>query len=750
MITFERLRLQNFLSFKEASLNLEAQGIVAIEGKNNSNKCFTSNGSGKSTLLEAFCWVLWGATIRGYKADEIINTKIGKNCAVEISFKDNAEVSWEIKRYRKHSEFGNKVFLYREGGEWTQNVDVQEKIDEVLGMDFKTFVSSFIFFKNDSKSFSNSTDSEQKKMLEKLYDLEKYSTLLTIVRDKMAKVVSNCHAVSLDINVNELKYNMLLTDIDKLEKDREKFEIDKLAKIQELTSKLYFLETARDEEKIKFEVDKKNRIRTVEAEVVKARDLLKLEEFDFNITKKKDLEELANQLKMLVSKQAINSDNIPATTKSEHTKELVEIDRKLQDIQNKVFSPDLPTLQKGLESNQKYLNQLDVSILQFSSQLSDLKTKKEHFENDLGIECPYCLQPVSPGHQEKHINQLLASLQEKKAEYDKVVTSKREANDAIIQVKQNIRAVESQMETDRKTERSLFSLKSDLLTKLQVADQELLKIERSIDQVRLKIEQRSNGEYSNRTAETNLELLKNKVLDFQKEQYSNTSIVVSIETTSIQLKNTNSSTYLNEDTIEYKSQEAVELHEHNSKLKAKEKDLKEKLRHYEFFDAAFSRAGIPSFLLDNILPTLNKYAQYYSSILTGGLMKIEFNNQSALKSTKEIREKFEVKVYAKDGSESYKGDSSGEKRRVDLIVLFALQKAAMTRNKSKFNVLFLDEVFDTLDKAGLENVVALLEEEVQTFPSIFCISHDDFLSSYFDSVVTVQKDADGFSSIIGS
>ena len=57
-----------------------------------------------------------------------------------------------------------------------------------------------------------------------------------------------------------------------------------------------------------------------------------------------------------------------------------------------------------------------------------------------------------------------------------------------------------------------------------------------------------------------------------------------------------------------------------------------------------------------------------------------------------------------------------------------------------------DEVFDALDETGVEQVIELLQELSKEKSSIFVISHNDHLKSYFTNIITVTK-KDGFSTI---
>lgn len=161
----------------------------------------------------------------------------------------------------------------------------------------------------------------------------------------------------------------------------------------------------------------------------------------------------------------------------------------------------------------------------------------------------------------------------------------------------------------------------------------------------------------------------------------------------------------------------------------------EKLR---FWVDGFGNSGIKSYLLDSVTPYLNKRANHYLSKLAGGTTEIEFSTQTRLKSG-EVRDKFEVRINNKVGGTSYHSNSTGERKRIDLAISLALQDLVMTRSNGKFNILLYDEVFDGLDAVGCENAIQLLTEIQEGVPSVFVITHNDVLKSYFENTLTVTK-----------
>lgn len=163
----------------------------------------------------------------------------------------------------------------------------------------------------------------------------------------------------------------------------------------------------------------------------------------------------------------------------------------------------------------------------------------------------------------------------------------------------------------------------------------------------------------------------------------------------------------------------------------KQQALQEKLR---FWQRGFGSVGIPLFLLEQMMPTLTEYANDISYKLTGGSIRIEFSTYS--EST--MVDRFKIQAFNEDGSDVYAGNSSGEKRRIDLCVMLALFQVAYER--TKVNVLLLDEALDTLDTAGLDSVVEVLNNFAKELNlTIYVTSHTDLNQRLFESIVVHKE-----------
>ena len=181
-----------------------------------------------------------------------------------------------------------------------------------------------------------------------------------------------------------------------------------------------------------------------------------------------------------------------------------------------------------------------------------------------------------------------------------------------------------------------------------------------------------------------------------------------------------------------KERELEEVADKAGSVKEELSEIEKGLPVLEFWHTGFSNQGIKSWVINSYIPFLNERIDYYLSSM--GFYNIDMKLSPVVSSRKGAEvDKIEV-VFGNE--ENYYSYSSGERRRLDLAVLFALQD--LVSNNNPFNLLFYDEVFDTLDESGCEYVVELLR--TRKSDTVFVISHNDNLKSYFDEVITVTKE----------
>lgn len=168
-ISFENIKIHNFLSLSDAEIKLDNRGYVLISGiNNNPADNAKSNGSGKSSIAEAIVWALTGDTFRGIK--NVVNMFADGGTYVDITFKANGK-NYRIVRYKEYEKLGNNLKFYVNGEDKSGKGirDTDDIISNYLPELTTQLIGSIIILGQGLPlRFSNNTPSGRKDVLEKL------------------------------------------------------------------------------------------------------------------------------------------------------------------------------------------------------------------------------------------------------------------------------------------------------------------------------------------------------------------------------------------------------------------------------------------------------------------------------------------------------------------------------------------------------------------------------------------------------
>lgn len=161
----------------------------------------------------------------------------------------------------------------------------------------------------------------------------------------------------------------------------------------------------------------------------------------------------------------------------------------------------------------------------------------------------------------------------------------------------------------------------------------------------------------------------------------------------------------------------------------------------------FGPAGVRAHILDTVTPFLNAQTADYLSALSDGNITATWSTLSTT-AKGEMREKFNIDVTNDKGAKSFKGLSGGEKRKVRLATMLALQDLVATRASNPIQLWIGDEIDDALDKSGLERLMGVLERKAREKGTVLIISHNS-LTDWCDRVAVVTKEG-GKSTVAGA
>jgi DNA repair exonuclease SbcCD ATPase subunit len=202
-----------------------------------------------------------------------------------------------------------------------------------------------------------------------------------------------------------------------------------------------------------------------------------------------------------------------------------------------------------------------------------------------------------------------------------------------------------------------------------------------------------------------------------------------------------------ESAIEMGKKQVAQIEAQIDAIKLGSADLQKAVEIAESVVKVFSPAGVRAQILDTVTPFLNDRTSDYLSALSDGNISAIWSTLAT--TTKgELREKFNIEVESATGADSFGGLSGGEKRKVRLATMLALQDLVASRAAKPINIFIGDEIDDALDAAGLERLMTVLETKAREKGTVLIISHES-LSDWCDQICTVTKEG-GQSKVSGA
>lgn len=172
MITLKTLKWSNCFSYGENNeLDLSANGLTQVLG---------SNGVGKSSIPLILEEILYNKNSKGIKKADIANRNVGKKYSIYLLFTKNEE-AYEIYVERAATV---KVKFLCNGEDISSHTatNTYKAIQDVIGIDFKTFSQIVYQNTNSSLQFLTATDTNRKKFLIDLLNLSEYVNYFEIFK----------------------------------------------------------------------------------------------------------------------------------------------------------------------------------------------------------------------------------------------------------------------------------------------------------------------------------------------------------------------------------------------------------------------------------------------------------------------------------------------------------------------------------------------------------------------------------------
>ena len=200
MIIFRYVRWKNLLS--------TGNYFTEVKLDNNQNTLIVgNNGSGKSTMLDALCFGLFGKAFRNINKPSLLNSINNKDCIIEIEFDTNNK-SYKVIRGIKPNVFE----IYQNGELLNQDAaarDYQEILEKtILKLNYKSFTQIVILGSASFTPFMQLSSSDRRAIIEDLLDIQIFSTMNGILKDKLSNNKDLTSNKKYDIDLSQQKYEL--------------------------------------------------------------------------------------------------------------------------------------------------------------------------------------------------------------------------------------------------------------------------------------------------------------------------------------------------------------------------------------------------------------------------------------------------------------------------------------------------------------------------------------------------------------
>ena len=240
MIYFTKIRWKNFLStgniFTEIDLAQHKTTLVVGE-----------NGAGKSTFLDALTFSLFGKPFRNINKPLLVNSITQKNLVVEIEF-TIGKVNYKVVRGIKPSVF--EVYqndtLLNQTAETKDYQAILEK--QILKTNYKSFCQVVVLGSASYVPFMRLTAAQRREITEDLLDLQLFTTMNAILKDKISDNSEAIRQCNNDIALAKEHIELLRKHIININNSNEKNIEEKKQRIVDTNNKIE--EYAKDLQKL--------------------------------------------------------------------------------------------------------------------------------------------------------------------------------------------------------------------------------------------------------------------------------------------------------------------------------------------------------------------------------------------------------------------------------------------------------------------------------------------------------------------
>jgi len=182
-IEFIKATAHNFLSYKDLEISFEGEGLRLVTSTN-FDWMGRSNGGGKSNFLQTVPVALFGKTFKEQKHNAWANSKRKGKAWVSLKFNDGHNRVAKVTRVRRPGKlrFWVNGKEQSSGMQSTSHAGTQGLVEKHSGFTWQTLANAVYIDQEQVATFLNGTGAEQKKILERFQNLERFVAAMELVK----------------------------------------------------------------------------------------------------------------------------------------------------------------------------------------------------------------------------------------------------------------------------------------------------------------------------------------------------------------------------------------------------------------------------------------------------------------------------------------------------------------------------------------------------------------------------------------
>ena len=706
-----KLVLNNFLSYGDAEIDFGGITLAALLGH---------NGAGKSSLAtDAITWALYG---EGRYKDIDRYIRQGQEQAVnELQFVLAGE-NYRVIRTRSNKGKGKSTLELAKFNctDWepmsgTTIKETQEKIRELLRMDYETFVSSCVILQDESDRLTKATPGKRMEIFGQILGLDVYDRLQEAAKAKARGYRESAAGA-------RGKIENLATELSR-RADLRLQEGSLKEQLQEVTQRIRDLE-------IDLEAQEKT-VSDLKVQASRGSDLRARQE---QISR--ESAEIANQLQVLDQKRQRLQQIIDRGDEiREKAAELGLVKAQMNECEDKAsrymqLSRDAQALN---DQTYKFDKSQESEIARIEATVNSKRAQAE------------LLVQVPCAGAEKDNCKLLASARDAAADVsvlEKRLLELKDQKNPHVDAWQKVCAARDAIGYDQAAHQAHRD-QIPALEKWARVLPELQQAEDSVAEARLQaglLQDRRQGFQDELiVVEADLAAMDQIAADLRKAEavLSDTKYKIN------GAREEEQDAKVKLGTVQNALKDLEKKAEEKTTLETELKVLAQEEHYYTQLAKAFGKAGIPTLIIENSLPEVETLANDLLSRLTGGRMDVRFETQKEAKSTGNISDTLDIIVADELGERPYEGWSGAERFEVNLSIRLAISKFLAKRAGAKIEVLVIDEGASCLDAAGREKFVESINIIAEDFKLVIVVTHIDELKEAFPQQLIVSKTPEG-------